>query len=195
MPTTSDIPIDQFRDLMGKIRHGSEDAAWELVSRYGHALQRAVRRTLNARLRPKFDSSDFVQLVWLSFFRIPATTGEFNCPAALVAYLVRMAQNKVLLENRRRLAPRHHNLNREFSLDSPPAEGQGGLADPSPAPVEVAIAREQWNHLMDGQPDHYRQIIELKLQGQSCEEIAELLQLAPSTVRRFLNRLLGKIAV
>jgi len=86
---------DDFHNLMQKIRQGSEDAAWQLVTRYGGALRQAVRRVLSARLRPKFDSADFVQIVWLSFFRVPAHRGQFDNPAALVAYLARMAQYKV----------------------------------------------------------------------------------------------------
>jgi RNA polymerase sigma factor (sigma-70 family) len=190
-----DTTTDEFRDLMRQIQRGSEDAAWELVERYAHALRRAVRRALNAKLRPKFDSSDFIQLVWLSFFRVPAHRGEFDSPAALAAYLVRMAQNKVRMENRRRLGTAKYNLNLEYSLDFSPLEGRGEALDPSPAPDDIAVAHERWNRLMDGQPDHYRRIIELKLQGHSCKEIADSLQLAECTVRRFLNKLLGKIAL
>ena len=55
---------DNFRSLICHVREGSEDAAWDLVEQYGEAIRRAVRRALNERLRSKFDSLDFVQLVW-----------------------------------------------------------------------------------------------------------------------------------
>jgi RNA polymerase sigma factor (sigma-70 family) len=182
---------EDFRDLMQKIQQGSEDAAWELVARYGEALRRAVRRALNAKLRPMFDSTDFVQLVWLSFFRIPANSGRFHSPAALAAYLVRMAQNKVVSETRRRLGSIKYNVNAERSLDD--LKWRRDLVGPSATPVAIAIAREQVSRLLAKQPKHYRQIIELKLQGHSCREIADRLQLAESTVRRFLNTLLSRI--
>ena len=60
---------DNFVALMRRVREGSEAAAWELVDKYGGHLRRAVRRVLNPMLRSKFDSLDFVQLVWDSFFR------------------------------------------------------------------------------------------------------------------------------
>ena len=60
---------DDFRRLMQRVRDGSEEAVWDLVSVYGEAIRRAVRRVLNRNLRSKFDSLDFVQLVWKSFFR------------------------------------------------------------------------------------------------------------------------------
>ncbi len=71
------LPIDSqdsYRDLMYRVQEGSEDAAWELVQRYGGYVRRAVRRVLDRRLRPKFDSLDFVQLVWQSF--LVATSGS-----------------------------------------------------------------------------------------------------------------------
>ena len=63
------IDKHDFPSLMQQISMGSEDAAWELVERYGELIRRAVRRVLNKKLRSKFDSLDFVQLVWSSFFR------------------------------------------------------------------------------------------------------------------------------
>ena len=86
---------DDFRDLMRRVHEGSEDAAWQLVGQYGDPIRRAVRRALNARLRSKFDSLDFVQLVWSSFFRDRGRLDRFNHPEELVAFLVTMARNKV----------------------------------------------------------------------------------------------------
>ena len=64
---------DEFRALMQRLREGSDEAAWQLVEQYGEPIRRAVRRALSARLRPQFDSLDFVQLVWSSFFAPAAT--------------------------------------------------------------------------------------------------------------------------
>lgn len=54
---------DDFFYLIGRVREGSEDAAWQLVERYGGHIRRTVRRALDPRLRSKFDSLDFVQSV------------------------------------------------------------------------------------------------------------------------------------
>jgi RNA polymerase sigma factor (sigma-70 family) len=53
----------------------------------------------------------------------------------------------------------------------------------------MAIARERWHQIMDDQPEHYRRIIQLRLEGYTYQDIADTLQLAESTVRRFLKRL------
>jgi RNA polymerase sigma-70 factor (ECF subfamily) len=181
---------DEFRDLLRRVEEGSEDAAWELVDRYGDAIRRAVRRALSARLRPKFDSLDFVQLVWCSFFKGRDRLSRFNRPEELVALLVTMARNKVGLEVRRRLMTEKYNLNRERPL-SALSDTIQQPADHDANPVEVAVAREQWNRLIAEQPDRYRQIISLRLQGLAYREIAESLGVAECTVRRFLDRLLS----
>ncbi len=180
---------DKFRDLMGRVQEGSEDAAWELVHRYGDAIRRAVRRTLSPRMRSKFDSLDFVQLVWCSFFRARDQAIRFSRPEELVSFLVTMARNKVGLEVRRRLLTDKFSVDREQSLVALPAKAEEST-DGDLDPIKVAIAREQWDRLIAEQPDQYRQILSLRLQGLTCRDIAESLNIAACTVRRFLNKLL-----
>lgn len=182
-------PNDSFRDLMRRVRDGSDEAAWELVDLYGEMIRRAVRRALNQRLRSKFDSLDFVQIVWSSFFRARFRSEQFDRPEELTAFLVAMARNKVGMEIRRRLLTEKYNLNRENSLDGDKGDAWEGISDHQPGPIDVAIARERWHQMMEDQPDHYRRIIQLRLQGYTYQDIADSLQVAESTVRRFLKRL------
>ena len=79
---------------MRRVREGSEDAAWEVFVRYGGYIRRAVRRVLNPKLRSKFDSLDFVQWVWLSFFRMRDKADRFETPQQLVKFLAGMAQQQ-----------------------------------------------------------------------------------------------------
>jgi RNA polymerase sigma factor (sigma-70 family) len=181
---------DDFRSLVQQVRNGSEDAAWELVSRFGEPIRRAVRRVLNEKLRSKFDSVDFVQLVWNSLFRVRDKLDRFDQPEELAAYLVAMARNKVGMETRRRLSTEKYNVAREQPLDQLRARGDAALCSREPTPIETAIAREQWNHMLEGQPDHYRQIIHLRLQGHTYQRIADIVHVDECTVRRFLKRLL-----
>ena len=106
-----------FQSLVRRVREGSEDAAWELVDQYGDSIRRAVRRVLNERLRSKFDSLDFVQVVWNSLFRVRDKLDRFDRPEELAAYLVTMARNKVGMEVRRRLMTEKYNVGHEQSLD------------------------------------------------------------------------------
>jgi RNA polymerase sigma factor (sigma-70 family) len=188
------VDKQDFRTLMRQISDGSEDAAWILVENYGELIRRAVRRVLNTRLRSKFDSLDFVQLVWSSFFRARNRLDRFERPEELAAFLMTIARNKVGMEIRRRLQTEKYNLNREQSLNEPSIVNRH-ITDPRPMPIDVAIAREQWNHFLSGQPNHYREIIKLRLQGRTHQDIAHLLKIDERTVRRFLNKLfLNKVA-
>ncbi len=185
---------DSFRSLICHVREGSEDAAWDLVEQYGEAIRRAVRRALNERLRSKFDSLDFVQLVWNSLFRVRDKLDRFDRPEELTAYLVTMARNKVGMEVRRRLMTDKYNVNREQSLDQLKAKGHLNIPSRQPAPIDVAIAREQWDRILKDQPEHYRQIIHLRLQGHTYQSIADAVHVDECTVRRFLKRLLHTTA-
>jgi RNA polymerase sigma factor (sigma-70 family) len=185
---------DDFHSLVRRVREGSEEAAWELVDQYGESILRAVRRALNERLRSKFDSLDFVQVVWNSLFRARDKLDRFGSPEELAAYLVTMARNKVGMEVRRRLMTEKYNVAHEQSLDQLRAGGGPEIPSPHPSPLDVAQAREQWDRLLQDQPDRYRQIIHLRLQGYTYQSIAEAVGLDECTVRRFLKRLLNASA-
>jgi DNA-directed RNA polymerase specialized sigma24 family protein len=109
--------VDQeLRELIASIREGSEDAAWRLIEIYGPHIQRVVRRHLDRRMRSQFDSIDFVQAVWASFFREPLHARSFSSPADIIVYLANTARNKVIEETRRRTRGRY-DVRREHSLD------------------------------------------------------------------------------
>jgi RNA polymerase sigma factor (sigma-70 family) len=183
-----------FKSLMQLISEGSEDAAWELVQEYGEFIRRAVRRVINHRLRSKFDSLDFVQLVWSSFFRTRNKLDRFERPEELAAFLITMARNKVGMEVRRRIQTEKYNINRECSFENS-SMSLCQLSAHDPQPIDVAIAREQWNCILSGQPENYRKIISLRLQGLSYQDIADSLHVDESTVRRFLKKLfIAKVA-
>ena len=91
----------QFRELIQQVQEGSHDAAHLLAEAYGPHVRRYVHRALSRELRNQYDSLDFVQLVWASFFYQPEDLPSIDSPAQLVSYLVRMAQHKLLDEERR----------------------------------------------------------------------------------------------
>src|SRR4051812_9273338 len=107
-----------FAALMRRVNEGSQDAARELYDLYGSHILRVVRRRLSKELRSKFDSIDFVQDVWMSFFASPHGEGKFDRPEALIAYLVKIAHNKVVDTFRQRMQTRKYNVQREHSLES-----------------------------------------------------------------------------
>jgi RNA polymerase sigma factor (sigma-70 family) len=177
-----------FQGLMKQIAAGSESAVESLVTQYGSQLFRAVRRRLNTRLRSKFNTSDFVQAVWASFFFDREQLARFEQSRDFVAFLTKMAQNKVVDECRRRLQTQKANLQRERSMSADASE-EIVLRSREPAPSQVAIRNEQWERMMGGLPQQYRQILELRAAGETQEAIADRLGISERTVRRVLAKL------
>lgn len=180
---------DEFRALLEEAQAGSQDAMCELIERYAPHIVRAVRRKLSKAIRAKFDSFDFVQAVWASFFGAPRGLVRFDRPEELMGYLVTLAHNKVVDEIRRRMKTEKYNVNRERSLDDSGLHLARSLAAQEPSPSEVAVADELWARLLKGQPEDYRRILELRRVGNTQQQIADQLGLNERTVRRVIQRI------
>jgi RNA polymerase sigma factor (sigma-70 family) len=180
-----------FKRLLERIRGGSEEAVREFLDRYGRHILTVIRQKLNYNLRSVFDSLDFLQDVWASFF-----TGEmehtFHDPGALMKFLVRMARNKVAEEARRRLTGEKYNFSRERSLDGSARIEGTGLTGNVPAPGEVAVAKEEWERMVEGRPPHQVRILQMLSQGYSHKEIATELGLGQKAVNRFIQKLVPR---
>ena len=59
---------DDFADLIARAKGGDEAAIRLFLSRFGREVKMMVRARLPKRLRGQFDSADFVQAIWQSFF-------------------------------------------------------------------------------------------------------------------------------
>jgi RNA polymerase sigma factor (sigma-70 family) len=178
----------EFTVLMRSIEEGSEDAVRALLDRYQTPLLKAVRSRLPPRLRPQYDSDDFVQAVWASFFTGPAVR-RFETPEALVAYLAEMARNKVIDEIRRQLRGRH-NLREPQSLDTvDPSYSTPDVAARQPTPSHAVSTRERWQKLRDRLAATEQRILDLLLEGNTQEEIAHQLGLSDRHVRRVLRKI------
>jgi RNA polymerase sigma-70 factor (ECF subfamily) len=140
-------------------------------------------------MRTRFDSIDFVQVVWASFFREPEKMRRINSPAELMAYLATLARNKVVTEVRREVHTQKRDLRREIRLDAVHDKDQRELASRDPTPSAVAMFRERWNRLVDGQPPHVRRIVELRFAGATYTEIAAQLHIHERTARKAIERL------
>jgi RNA polymerase sigma factor (sigma-70 family) len=186
------VSPDEFKDLMQRVRDGSEDAARELLDRYGDHILRVVRRKLHRELRSKFDSVDFVQAVWASFFADVPQRGNFDQPQALIAFLVTLAQNKVIEVVRQRMKTQKYNINREKPLEAASPDAAGAVASRDPTPSQVAIANDEWRRLLAELPDRYQRMLVLLREGHTQKDIARELGVNEKTVRRVLEKLNGE---
>jgi RNA polymerase sigma-70 factor (ECF subfamily) len=179
----SDIPA-----FLARIQAGDEEAARELLRRYESEVRLVVRRQLPRLLRTRFDSLDFLQSVWGSFFRrVRSGPAEFEDSRHLVAFLARAAKNKVIDEYRR-AASQKQDVHREE-----PLWVDGGRPKDVPAdidsPSEVAQAHEVFGRLRELLPVERRTILEMKAEGLSSRDIGTRLGISERTVQRVLEDL------
>ena len=120
-----------FERLMGQLRSGSQDAAWELTTAYAPYIYRSVRRMLDRRMRSKFDSQDAVQSVWKSFFRYPDRLANITSPEQLIAILGAMARNKMIDQYRGLSLTQKRDVAREVYA----AESSGSTAHEITSPI------------------------------------------------------------
>jgi RNA polymerase sigma factor (sigma-70 family) len=184
-----DIEAVPFADLLHMAMNGSPEAARVLHERFGPHLRRVIRRKLAPVLRREFDSQDFLQDVWASFFRAPAAARLFDQPEQLVAYLAGIAYHKVADVCRNRFETQKNNINRQVALDSQVCHPIAR----TPTPSQVVAEREQWDRLTRGQPSRNLRILELLRQGYTHEQIAAVIQVNEKTVRRLLIRLAMRV--
>jgi RNA polymerase sigma factor (sigma-70 family) len=177
-----------FRELIRRVREGSPEAVYELVRRYQRDLLDAVRRVLAPKLRSKFDSTEFAQMVWLSFFRAPKHAARLDNSRQFVAYVVEMAHHKVLMERRHRRTLKH-DISREVPLD----ENCEGVVSREPQPVDLAIAMERLEQILKDLTPRHRQIVELRLQGETYAAIGKKLKIDPHTAYRLIRRMDRKV--
>jgi RNA polymerase sigma-70 factor (ECF subfamily) len=184
-PRNEDGDVATF---LARIQAGDEDAARELLMRYEAEVRLVVRRQLPRLLRSRFDSLDFLQSVWGSFFhRVRTGPAEFEDARHLVAFLARAAKNKVIDEYRR-AGSQKQDMHREEPIwvsGSRPRE----LTAEEDTASQLAEAHETYDRLLELLPKDRRRILELKAEGLSSREIGERLGTSERTVQRVLEDL------
>jgi RNA polymerase sigma-70 factor (ECF subfamily) len=178
---------DEFHGLMQRVMKGSEEAARELFREYGPYLIVAIRRHLTKRMRSKFDSLDFAQDVWASFFAESRDLRAFTSPKELVAFLGKLARNKIVDARRHRLTQKRAS-SKEMSLDDSVRVDRSGIAGSEPTPSQIVMRQEEWDAFLGEKPEAYRHIFVLLSEGKSHEEIAAELGLHRRTVDRIIQR-------
>jgi RNA polymerase sigma factor (sigma-70 family) len=181
-----------FHELLHEAQAGSEQAARELYETYVAHVLRCVRNRMWRRLRPKFDSQDFVQQVWASFFVGQTQMPDFETPDDLIAYLIKLTTHKVTMEGRRRRQPKNDATREE------PIDDRGDPIGPHPAthlptPSAVAVFREQYEQVVENQQPETREVAMRRYEGHKFHEIAADLQMHERNARRSIRRLKGRL--
>lgn len=176
---------DSFRDLLQDVEAGSEEAIRQLLESHGGIVLRVVRARLNHLLRRQYDSEDFVQAVWASFFKHRDLVGRFKSIEDLAAFLKSMAANKVMYECRRRLKTQRYDRRRERAAESWGLTSLDQVRNADPTPSAIVGAQDELEQFSEAE----QKLIRLRAAGSTHEEIAAALGIHPSTVRRILKRI------
>lgn len=175
------MSAEALTGLLEELSRGDRAAAEQAFQTYEPYLRMVVRRKLSPPLRAEFDSLDIVQSVWADLWQgFCAERWRFDNVAQLRAFLIKVTQNHFIDRARQHHRGAKHRLSLEAAQwESPPAE-------PSPRPSEMAEADELWCQALEACPPDHRDLLTLKRDGHSLDEIASRTGLHKSSVRRIL---------
>src|SRR5437588_263211 len=143
----------EIASIMERAKSGDDSAIREFRARFEGEVRTVVRGRLPRRLRTQFDSMDFVQAVWQSFFSGLRTRSlEFENIRHLRSFLAGVARNKVWAEYRRLTRSRKRDLAREqpLYLHRGDREVERPLAGTDPTPSQNVQASERLAQLIAG---------------------------------------------
>ena len=169
--------------MLLRCRQGDEDASREIFERYLARLTALARSRLAARLQRRTDPEDIVLSAYRSFF-VGARDGRFVLQRS--GDLWRLLAT-ITLHKLHRQVKRHSAESRDVRREIAVADDADFARDPT-AEEAVALADELESILRPLDP-LLRRILELRLQGQSLEEIAAITLRSERTVRRSLAEL------
>lgn len=184
---SSDESLDRWID---RLNDGDPAAVERVFVAYEPYLRIIVRRRLGRGLRPKVDSGDIVQSVFVDFVEGVRDGGwRFAGRAQLLAFLRRIAARRLADRCRKhRLA-----IGRERSLDD--SEAGEHPRSPLPRPSQEAQGREFWERILAACPPAHRDIVRLRRDGLRLAEIAARTGLHEGSVRRVLYDLARRLSI
>ena len=183
-------PDPSFEELIRRVVGGDEEAAARLVQEFEPVIRRDVRARLrDSRARSEFDSMDICQSVLATFF-VRAAAGQYDLkePDDLINLLLTMTRNKVAEKVRRQ-----HRLRRDSRRTVGGVE-ELALAGLDPTPSSVVADKELLEQARQRLSEEERQLVELRGQGLSWEEVAASLGGTAGARRNQLARALDRVA-
>jgi RNA polymerase sigma factor (sigma-70 family) len=178
------MSAEHLDQLLARLNSGDTAAAEQVFRTYEPFLRILVRRELRAGLRTKFDSSDVVQSVWATLLEgLQGGEWHFADRAHLQAFLIRLMKHR-FIDLCRKHGPAL--VHEQPLADQRLAEA---VAGEGPRPSEVAQVNELWERIQALCPPKHQELIRMKLEGLTADEIAARTGLHPNSVRRILAEL------
>jgi RNA polymerase sigma-70 factor (ECF subfamily) len=181
---------DDFSDCLERAKAGDPAAIRRFLSRFEKEVRIMVRARLPRKLRSRFDSVDFVQAVWQSFFSdLNHHELNFDSERHLRKFLAGVVRNKVFEQHRRMTRTEKYDLAREERLyvrrgdRDVPRE----VISPEPSPSQAAQASDRLEQLKAGCSPLEIDVITLRYQGLTFAEIATQTGVNERTARRIID--------
>jgi RNA polymerase sigma factor (sigma-70 family) len=179
---------DEFAELLRRAKAGENAAIRDFLARFEQEVRTMVRCRLPRKLRSQYDSADFVQSVWQSFF-VDSDSREFDNVEHLRGFLFGMVRNKVREQHRRLTRTEKYDLAREERLyvRRGDREVPREVVSPDPSPSQAVQASDRMAQLTAGRSPLEIEVLTLRRQGLTFAEIAERTGINERTVRRVIE--------
>ncbi len=177
--------------LVNLCRKGDNEAAKELFDRYLERLLNLARRRISQRLASRVDPEDIVQSVFRTFFG-RLRDGQFQIADQddLCKLLMRITLHKTLRQVAFHKAGKR-NPSAEVGQGEESQERLVDLLDREPTPEAEVAFLDQLEHFLGNLRPDERQILEMRMQGYSNDDIAAKLGIYDRKIRRVIERIRG----
>ncbi|MFO0946668.1 MAG: sigma-70 family RNA polymerase sigma factor [Planctomycetota bacterium] len=167
----------------------NEEVLEQTFVQFESYLRMTVRRQFSAAARAKFDSTDVVQSLWADLLDDARRNGrKFQSQEDLRRFLVRAARNRFIDNVRRNESA----IRREEPMN-PDDLHRFAARNPS-TPSETVHAEDVWNKMLALCPPRHRELLSLRRQGLTSDEIARRTGLNDGSVRRIICDLARRMA-
>lgn len=187
----NNLPDSNFIKLIRQVEEGSDEAAADLLSRYGSSLRRIARiRLQGSEIRRVLDSQDIYQSVMAIFFqRIQSGGFELSTPEDLVRLISTMIRNRVTDKVRMHHAQRR-DLRRNLSMENESI----AIVDIEDSPSVLVSREELIQRFRSLLTEQEQLLLDERAQGYTWQELAERLSATPDQLRKQLSRAMEKVA-
>jgi RNA polymerase sigma factor (sigma-70 family) len=186
----------KWQSWIGRLAGGDEQVIGEFWREYSGRLQGLAAQHLKVGLRTRLDPEDVVQSACRTFLR-RLQAGDFELEGAENLWRLLCVITLAKVRAQARFHQRgKRSIENEQRLDGSPEESYAPgyqAVERGPAPDEAAAFADQLDNLLGRLDDEERQVVQLKLEDRTNDEIAHVMQCSERTVRRILNRVRSRL--
>ena len=180
---------DEFNELLRRAKAGDDGAIRDFLSRFEQEVQTMVRSRLPKKLRTQFDSTDFVQSVWQSFFVDSTILAILTMSSICGDFCLGWCGTRCSEQHRRLTKTEKYDLAREERLyvRRGDREVPREVVSPEPSPSQAVQAADRMAQLTAGRSPLEIEVLTLRRQGLTFVEIADRTGINERTVRRVIE--------